>query len=188
MTLCVTFAAQNKNIYGVVSGVIYGISMIMLYTMSSIYHGLHPKKYSKRVFQVLDHCSIFLLIAGSYTPFTLCSIREINEPVGWVIFGIIWLAALLGITLNAIDIKMFKKFSMVCYLLMGWCVVFEINTLKQALGTIGFTLLLVGGISYTIGAIIYGLAKKHRYSHSIFHLFVLLGSILHFICILMYVM
>lgn len=162
--------------------------MIMLYTMSSIYHGLSPTKHSKKVFQVLDHCSIYLLIAGTYTPFTLCTLREDNTAVGWSIFGIIWLVAILGITLNAIDIKRHKKFSMACYLLMGWCIAFKIGTLKQGLGTAGFSLLLVGGILYSIGAIIYGLAKKHKYSHSIFHLFILFGTLLHFICIIMYVM
>lgn len=162
--------------------------MIMLYTMSSIYHGLSPMKYSKKVFQVLDHCSIYLLIAGSYTPFALCSIRGIDPVMGWVVFGVVWTFAIIGIVLNAIDIKKFKKFSMACYLLMGWCIVFQIRTLYEAIGKNGFILLLVGGISYTVGAVIYGLAKKFRYSHSIFHLFILLGSLLHFLCILLYVM
>ena len=186
--LCVVFAAINGNIYGIVSGAIYGVTMIILYTMSSIYHGLSPKRYSKRVFQVLDHCSIFLLIAGSYTPFALCTIREYDTASGWVIFGVIWAVAILGIVLNSIDIKKFKVFSMICYLLMGWCIVFKIGLLPQLLGTAGFVLLLLGGIAYTVGAVLYGIGKKHKYMHSIFHLFILLGSLLQFFCILLYVM
>ena len=186
--LCVVFAAIHGNVYGVVSGAIYGVTMIILYTMSSIYHGLSPKRYSKKVFQVLDHCSIFLLIAGSYTPFALCTIREYDVASGWVIFGVIWAVAILGIVLNSIDIKKFKVFSMICYLLMGWCIVFKIGLLPKLLGTAGFVLLLLGGIAYTVGAILYGIGKKHKYMHSVFHLFILLGSLLQFFCILLYVM
>ena len=187
-TLCVVFAAVNGNGYGVVSGAIYGVTMILLYTMSSIYHGLSPKRYSKKVFQVLDHCSIFLLIAGSYTPFALCTFREYNTALGWTIFGVIWAMAISGITLNSIDIKKFKIFSMICYLGMGWCIVFTINLLPKLLGNAGFILLLIGGIAYSVGAILYGLGKKHKWMHSIFHMFILLGSILQFFCILLYVM
>ena len=186
--LCVVFAAIHGNVYGVVSGAIYGVTMIILYTMSSIYHGLNPKRYSKRVFQVLDHCSIFLLIAGSYTPFALCTIRKYDTASGWIIFGVIWAVAILGIVLNSIDIKKFKVFSMICYLLMGWCIVFKIGLLPKLLGTAGFVLLLLGGIAYTVGAILYGLGKKHKYMHSVFHLFILLGSLLQFLCILLFVM
>lgn len=186
--LCIVFAAINSNVYGVVSASIYGFTMIILYTMSSIYHGLSPKRYSKRVFQVLDHCSIFLLIAGSYTPFALCTLREYDVATGWTIFGIIWGFAILGIVLNSIDIKKYKKFSMICYLVMGWCIVVKINLLPQLLGMNGFILLLSGGIAYTIGAVLYGIGKKHKYMHSIFHLFILLGSFLQFLCILLYVM
>ena len=188
LVLCVVFAAIHKNVYGVVSGAIYGAMMIVLYTMSSIYHGLSPKRKSKKVFQVLDHCSIFLLIAGSYTPFALCTIRQASVVAGWTIFGIIWAFAILGIVLNAIDIKKFKVFSMICYLAMGWCIILKVNLLPNLLGMSGFILLVAGGVAYTIGAILYGVGKKHKYMHSVFHLFILLGSILHFLCILLYVM
>ena len=107
---------------------------------------------------------------------------------GWLIFGVIWALAILGIVLNSIDIKKFKKFSMLCYLLMGWCIILKASLLPRILTANGFILLLSGGIAYTIGAIIYGIGKKHKYSHSIFHLFILLGSILQFFCILLYVM
>ena len=182
------FAAVHGNGYGVVSGAIYGITMVILYTMSSIYHGLNPKRKAKKVFQVLDHCSIYLLIAGSYTPFALCTLREYSTALGWTIFGVIWFVAILGIILNSIDIKKFRVFSMICYLVMGWCIVFKINLLPELLGTAGFVLLLLGGLAYTIGAILYGLGKKHKYMHSVFHLFILLGSLLQFFTILLYVM
>lgn len=142
--LCIVFAALHKNVYGVISGAIYGVTMILLYTMSSIYHGLNPKFTSKKVFQVLDHCSIFLLIAGSYTPFALCSIRKADIVAGWAIFGIIWLFAILGIVLNSIDIKKFKIFSMICYLLMGWCIIIKGNLLPELLTPNGFILLVAG--------------------------------------------
>jgi hemolysin III len=156
--------------------------------MSSIYHGLSPKLKSKKVFQILDHCSIFLLIAGSYTPFALCAIRGVEILSGWFIFGVIWALAILGIVLNSIDIKKFKVFSMICYLLMGWCIMIKANLLPKLLTKNGFILLIAGGIAYTVGAIVYGLGKKYKYAHSIFHLFILLGSFLHFLCILLYVM
>lgn len=142
--LCVIFAANHGNVYGVISGAIYGTTMIVLYTMSSIYHGLSPKLTSKKVFQILDHCSIFLLISGSYTPFALCSIRSQDPISGWLIFGVIWFLAILGIVLNSIDIKKFKVFSMICYLLMGWCIIFKIGILPQILTINGFILLLAG--------------------------------------------
>lgn len=185
--LCVIFAAIHHNVYGIVSGAIYGTTMIILYTMSSIYHGLHPNK-AKKVFQVLDHCTIFLLIAGSYTPFVLCTFREYNTALGWTLFGIIWGVAILGIVLNAIDLKKYKVFSMICYLAMGWCIIIKLPLLIQLLGIPGTVILVSGGIAYTIGAILYGIGKKHKYIHSIFHLFIVLGSVLQFFSILIYVM
>ena len=187
LVLCIICAAIHHNVYGVISSIIYGITMIVLYTMSSIYHGLRPNTTAKKVFQVLDHCSIFLLIAGSYTPFALCTLREYSTVLGWSIFGIIWGLAILGIVLNAIDLKNFKAFSMICYLLMGWCIIFRINVVKDKLGWTGLSLLLSGGIVYTIGAIFYGVGKKKKYMHSIFHLFIFAGSLLQFLCILLFV-
>ena len=187
LVLCVIFSAIRNNVYGVVSSSIYGVTMIILYTMSSIYHGLNPNLKAKKVFQILDHCSIFLLIAGSYTPFALCTLREYDPTTGWTIFGIIWGVAILGIILNAIDLKQFKKFSMICYLVMGWCIIVKINILPDLLGKVGFSLLVAGGIIYTIGAILYGIGKKHKYMHSIFHLCIFFASLMHFLCILLYV-
>lgn len=186
--LCVIFAAIHNNVYGVISGAIYGATMILLYTISSIYHGLSPKRKSKKVFQIIDHCTIYLLIAGSYTPFTLCTFRQYNPVLGWTMFGFIWAAAILGIVLNSIDLKRYKIFSMICYLLMGWCIIIKAPLLPKLLGTTGTIFLLTGGIAYTIGAIFYGLGKTRKYRHSIFHLLILLGSVLQFFCILFYVM
>lgn len=186
--LCVVMSAIHKNVYGIISGAIFGVTMILLYSMSSIYHGLSPKLKAKKVMQVLDHCSIFLLIAGSYTPFCLCTLREYNVALGWTIFGVIWFFAILGIILNSIDLKKYKVFSMICYLVMGWCIIIKINLLPELLGLNGFILLVAGGIVYTIGAILYGVGKKHKYIHSIFHLCIFVASLLHFLCILLYVM
>ena len=188
LVLCVVFAAIHSNGYGIVSGAIYGFTMILLYTMSSIYHGLSPKLKGKKVMQVLDHCSIFLLIAGSYTPFALCTLREYDTATGWIIFSVIWAVAILGIVLNAIDLKKYKKFSMICYLIMGWCIILKINVLPELITWNGFILLLAGGIIYTVGAILYGVGKKVKYMHSVFHFCILIASILQFLCILLHVM
>lgn len=187
LTLSVIFAAIHGNVYGVISSAIFGTTLITLYTMSSIYHGLNPKIKAKKVFQVIDHCSIFLLIAGSYTPFSLCTLREYNTATGWTIFAIVWGLAILGIIFNSIDLKKYKTFSMICYLAMGWCIIIKGNILPELLGKTGFILLLAGGIVYTIGALLYGLGKKHKWMHSIFHLACVFGSLLHVFCILFYV-
>ena len=188
IVLCCVIAAHHGNPYGVVSGTIFGVTLLILYTMSSIYHGLSPKLKAKKVFQIIDHCSIFLLIAGSYTPFTLCTLMKYDPATAWTIFGIVWGIAILGIVLNSIDIKRFKKFSMICYLVMGWCIIVKIDVIISELGIPGFALLLAGGICYTIGAIIYGIGKKHKWMHSIFHLLCLASSVLHLLCILLYEM
>lgn len=184
--LCVVVAALKGNAWGVVSGAVYGATMILLYTFSSIYHGLHNGT-AKKVFQIIDHCSIFLLIAGTYTPIALCSLREVSPALGWTIFGVVWAAAVLGIVLNAIDLKRYKVFSMICYLAMGWCIIFAAKQTFESIGTAGCIWLILGGVFYTVGAIMYGLGKKKRFFHSVFHIFVLLGSIAQFICILFYV-
>lgn len=185
--LCVIFAALHGNAWGVVGCSIYGTMMIVLYTMSSIYHGLSPRIRAKKVFRVIDHCSVYLLIAGTYTPIVLCTVREANALTGWMLFAVVWAMAALGITLTAVDLEKFKIFSMICYLVMGWCVVFSWKTTTDALGSVGTTFLLLGGIAYTVGAVIYGLGRKFRYMHSVFHIFCVIGSILQFFCIFFYV-
>ena len=179
--LCVIFAAINKNVYGVVSGSIFGFSLIMLYTMSSIYHGLKEGK-AKKVFQVLDHCSIFLLIAGTYTPITLVPLRE-HGALGWVLFGLIWGAAVLGIVFNSIDLERFRKVSVVCYVVMGWAIIFAIKPLINSMPKLSLVFLLIGGALYSLGVIFYAI-KKIKYFHSVWHLFTIGGSVFHYFAIL----
>lgn len=188
LVLCVVFAAVRGNVWGIVSGTLFGASMILLYTTSALYHALRPGSMAKRVFQVLDHCTIFVLIAGTYTPFALVSLRSYEPWIGWVVFGVIWAMAALGIALNAVDLKRYKIFSMICYLVMGWCIIFAWKPLVASVPTAAVVLLLAGGISYTLGAILYGVGSKRPYFHSIFHLFVVLASIAHTLSILLYVM
>ncbi len=187
IVLCSIFAALNGDVYGVVSGVIFGSTMLVLYTMSSIYHGLKPETMAKKVFQIIDHCSIYILIAGTYTPIALCTLREYSTAQGWVLFGIIWGIAILGITLNSIDLKKYKVFSMICYLVMGWCIIVRINVIIELLGWGAFGMLLSGGIAYTIGALFYGIGKKKKWMHSVFHIFCVIGSVLHFLMVLLYI-
>lgn len=188
LVTCIVVAAIHQNIYGIVTGIIFGISMISLYVMSSVYHGLSPKLKGKKVMQVLDHCTIYFLIAGSYGPFALCTLREYDAATGWTIFAIIWAMAIVGTVFTAIDLKKYKVFSMICYIVMGWCIIFKIHLLPELLGLKGFLLLLFGGIVYTIGAVLYGIGVKHKYIHSVFHVCILIGNLLHFLCIALYVL
>ncbi len=185
--LCIVFAAIKGNTYGVISGAIFGAMMIILYSMSSIYHGLSPKLKAKKVFRVLDHCTIFFLIAGTYTPFALCTLREYNTALGWVYFGVVWGLAAIGITFTAINLEKYKVFSMVLYLAIGWIIAPVLPILVRSIGKGGVVFLVLGGISYTIGAVLYGVGKKKRYMHSVFHIFIVIGSLLHFFCIFFYV-
>lgn len=186
--LCVLVAALHRDPFAIVSASIYGVAMIVLYTMSSIYHGLKPDLLGKRVFQVIDHCSVFLLIAGTYTPYCLVTLREINAALGWTYFGVVWGITALAITLNAIDLKRFELFSNFCNLALGWCIVTRIRTIYLALGPVGLLLLVGGGIAYTVGAILYMNGRRRPFIHSVFHLFVLLGSMLQFFSILFFVL
>lgn len=183
LVLCVVKSAISGSAIAVVSSAIYGSMLIMLYLMSTLYHSLKVNN-AKRVFNIIDHCSIYLLIAGSYTPYTLVTL---NGALGWTIFGIIWGAAILGIVFNAIDVTKFKKVSLVSYIIMGWLIIAAIKPLMDALEPGGFIFLLLGGISYTIGAIFYAVGKKKKFMHSVFHIFVLIGSILQFFSIYFYV-
>lgn len=187
LTLCVIFAAVDGNTYGVVASAIYGASMIILYTMSSVYHGLNPYIKAKKVFRTIDHCSIFLLIAGTYTPVCLCALREYNTALGWTLFGFVWGIAALGITLNAISVKKFKIFSAICYIALGWCIVAVWKPTVQMLTFGGILLMLLGGVSYTIGALFYYFFKKKKYMHSVFHIFVVIGSLLQMFSVLFYI-
>lgn len=186
LVLTVVFASLSGDPWTVVGCSIYGGSMILLYTISSVYHGLHLNM-GKRVLQVLDHCSIFLLIAGTYTPIVLGPIREYSVAWGWTLFGVVWGCATLGIVFTAIDMKRFEKLAMVLYLGMGWCVIMAIKPAILSVGFMGMLWIFIGGVVYSIGAILYGLGIKHRYMHSIFHIFVVAGSILQFFGIFFHV-
>lgn len=188
--LCVVFSFIKGDAYAVVGSFIYGFSIVILYAISSIYHGITPvADTAKKVMQIMDHCAIFILIAGTYTPIALAGIREINAPLGWIVFGFVWGASALGITLNAIDIKRYKKFSMACYLVIGWCAIFTLKTLIQAITLSGFAFILLGGIAYSIGAVLYAVGHKRgvKYMHSVFHIFVVAGTVLQFFAVLFYV-
>ena len=186
LVLCIIFSAVHHNGYGLAGSIVYGISMITLYTMSSIYHGL-KEGTAKRVMQVLDHCTIYLLIAGTYTPILLSAMRPIEPVASWVLLGVVWGLAAIAITLTAIDLKKYAVFSMICYIGMGWCIIFKIPLLLAAVGWGGFFLILAGGLCYTVGAVLYGLGRTRKYVHSIFHLCVVAGSVLHLLAILIYV-
>ena len=188
LVLCPVFAARHHSGWGVACGTVFGLCMLVLYAISSIYHGLSPRIMAKRVLQVLDHCSIFLLIAGTYTPFALCVLRPYNPALGWTLFGLIWALAALGISLNAVDLKKYDRFSMTCYLLMGWAIVVRIDLIYRLIGPGGFWLLLGGGLAYTVGAVLYALGRKRRYAHSAFHVCTVIGSLLHLLCVLLYVL
>jgi len=186
LVLCVVRAAINietVKAMGVVAAAIYGSTLIILYCMSTLYHAI-TNKTARTVFRIFDHTSIYLLIAGTYTPITLITLRG---AIGWVLFGIVWGVAVLGITLNAISIEKFRKFSIISYILMGWAVVFGGKPVIEQLPKGGLIFLLIGGAAYTIGIIFYAL-KKVKYMHSIWHFFVLAGSITHFFAIYLYVL
>ena len=187
LVLGIVVSAIHQNGYGLAGSIVYGISMIILYTMSSVYHGLRDGM-AKRVMQVLDHCTIYLLIAGTYTPILLSAMRRIDPVSSWVLLGVVWALAAVAITLTAIDLKRYSVFSMVCYIGMGWCILLRLPLLIEAVGWGGFWLILLGGVCYTIGAVLYGMGRKKKYMHSVFHLFVLAGSVLHLLAILVYVL
>lgn len=180
--LLIVFAAFSGDAYKVVSAAVYGTSLIILFTMSTIYHAI-TNKTAKYVLRVFDHSSIFILIAGTYTPLTLVTLRG---ALGWTIFGVVWGCAAVGILLNAISVERFKKVSMACYVLSGWCVVLAVVPMVRAMALPGLILLLVGGLLYTVGILFYKL-KSIKYMHSVWHLFVLGGALLHYFSILLYV-
>lgn len=181
--LMILQAAFNSGAMSIVSASIFGTALIALYTMSTLYHAISSPK-AKSVLRIFDHCTIFILISGTYTPFTLITM---GGALGWTLFGVLWGLTVLGIILNAISIEKFKKISMVFYLLMGWCVLFAIKPTIESLGIYGSLVLLAGGIFYTGGIMFYN-KKNIKYMHSIWHIFVLLGSICHILCVLFWVL
>ncbi|MCK9557107.1 MAG: hemolysin III family protein [Candidatus Cloacimonetes bacterium] len=175
LVVLVVFAARINDTWKVVSFSIYGTTMIILFLSSTLYHSF-PQPYVKRFFRILDHSSIFLLIAGTYTPVTIGTMRG---GWGWALFGVIWGLTLLGIVLKIFAMKKLKLVSLVVYLLMGWIIVIAIKPLMESVPPMFLTWMLLGGFAYTFGVIFY-VAKKMPYHHAVWHLFVLAGSVCHF--------
>lgn len=185
LILCLVKTIRAGSAIGIVTAVIFGVALITLYTMSSVYHGLLPSM-GKKVMQVIDHCTIYVLIAGTYTPIVLCAIAPRYPAIGWGLFAAEWVLGAVAITLTAIDLHRYNVFSMICYIGMGWGIILFLPQVMEVMTASGFYLLLSGGISYTIGAVLYGIGSKKRWMHSVFHVFVLLGSLLHFLAIYLY--
>ena len=179
--VAIVYAAIKGDAMSVVSASLYGASLIILYLCSTLYHSLTPYK-AKRVFQILDHCSIFILILGSYIPICLSLIRG---AMGWTLFGINAFCTVLGIVLNSINLNRWHKYCMVLYVVMGWSIISCIDTVAKLVPTPGMILLVTGGLSYTLGIIFFAI-KKLKFAHSIWHLFVLAGSILQYFAFLFY--
>lgn len=171
---------QLGNGVAAVSSAIYGATLIILYTMSTLYHALANEK-AKAVFRVFDHVTIYLLIAGTYTPYTLACL---GGALGWTLFGIVWAAAIVGIIFSSISLRRFQKLSMICYIAMGWVILIAIKPLWQVIGTLPMVFLVIGGVLYTGGVLFYRM-KESRYMHSIWHLFVIAGSIFQYFSILL---
>lgn len=182
LVMLVLRAISFGDVWRIVSFSIFGVSMVLLYTASTVYHNSKIPSVRAKL-NVFDHASIFVLIAGSYTPFTLVTL---HGWVGWTIFGIAWGAALTGITLKLFFIGKYKLLSTIMYVVMGWIIVFAISPLMKNMSPEGLSWLLAGGISYTVGAVLYSL-KGMKYNHAVFHVFVLMGTICHFITIYRYV-
>lgn len=184
LVLCIL---RSDSAPAVVSSCIYGSSMLLVYCISSIYHGLRPGM-GKKVMQVLDHCAIYFLIAGTYTPILLVAFVPYYPLVGWGLLAAQWGLLALAVTLTAIDLKKYQAFSMTCYIFMGWGIIFFVPQALVALGSSGFGLTLAGGIVYTVGAVLYGIGGKVKWMHCAFHIFVLAGSFLQFLAIYLHIL
>lgn len=186
--LSIWIAFVHQNVWSLVSGAVYGLSLILLYTVSSVYHGLIPS-LGKKVMQVIDHCTIYTLIAGTYTPIALCALRPAYPRLAWILLAAEWGTAAVATVFSAIDHKKFHAVEMTAYLVMGWLCVAAYRPVVECLSPEGFRWLLAGGVAYTIGAALYGLGRKRKpIYHTVFHVFVDIGSILHAVCVLCYVL
>ena len=185
LILCVIHAILQGTTLSIVGCAIYGVSIVTLYTISSVYHGLRPGM-GKKVMQVIDHCTIYFLIAGTYTPILLSAFIPVYPVIGWGLLAAEWALVALAATLTAIDLKKYTIFSMICYIGMGWGIILFLPQTIELMTMPGFSLLLAGGIAYTIGAVLYGIGSKKRWMHSVFHIFVVLGSLLQFLAIYLY--
>lgn len=187
LILCIIRSVYSKSVIACVGGSIYGSTMIAVYAISSIYHGLH-KSTGKKVMQIIDHCAIYFLIAGTYTPILLSKLIPAYPIIGWSLLVAQWCLCICAVTLTAIDLHHYRIISMICYVGMGWGIIFFLPEAINVLTLSGFSWLLSGGIVYTIGAVLYGIGVKKRWMHCVFHIFVVIGSILQAISILFYVL
>ncbi|MCW7459517.1 hemolysin III family protein [Leptospira bandrabouensis] len=185
LSILLTVAVLYGDVWHIVSSAIYGATLILLYLASTLYHGIYHSA-TKRIFKVIDHASIYLLIAGTYTPFTLVSLREHSEW-GWTLFLVVWILAFVGVLLLLLFPGKYSGARVVVYIFMGWLAIFVIKDIRQAIGVGGISWLVAGGLSYTVGVIFY-LWDRLPFNHAIWHLFVLSGSICHFFAILFYVL
>ncbi len=185
LVLCILRSTRLGDPYAIATSVLYGFSMIAVFVISSVYHGMQSG-FAKKVMQVVDHCTIYLLIAGSYSVIVLSALRPVYPLLGWGLFVFEWVMAAIATTLTAIDLKKYSVFSMICYIGMGWAVIPFWRQVLEVLSLPGFLLLLCGGIAYSVGAILYGLGKKRKWMHGIFHIFVVLGALLQFLSVLLY--
>lgn len=176
---------KSDSILDTIGSAIYGGTMIILYAVSSVYHGLRPNT-GKKVMQIIDHCAIYFLIAGTYTPLMLSAFVPKYPFIGFGVLILQWALCALATTLTAIDLHRYRVLSMICYIGMGWCVIFFVPQAVAVLSLQGFYWLLAGGLAYTFGAVLYGIGVKLRWMHSVFHIFVVLGSFLQFVAIVQY--
>jgi hemolysin III len=183
LVLCVRRASELGGAPEITGAAVYGSCLVLLYATSSIYHGLRPGM-AKKVMQVLDHCAIYFLIAGSYSLLCLVVLRRASPAIGWGILAMEWALCAIATVLTAIDLKRYKLFSMICYIGMGWAIIPLAALLFDIMTAEGFWLLLVGGVSYTLGAVLFAIPKK--WLHSVFHVFVVLGSVLQFFAFYFY--
>ena len=179
---CVFFSAKAGDPFAVAGSAIYGAMMIFLYTMSAVYHGLRPGR-AKKVMQVMDHCTIYALILGSYAPVLLTRLRTYNPGLALLLAGIVFAGAAVGVTFTAIDFKRYRLPAYGGYLLVGWTALFAVKPLIAAFGKTFFLWLLAGGVAYTLGVVFYGVGIRKRWFHGVFHLFILAGTVLQFIAV-----
>lgn len=180
LVLCLVHSTSK---IAIVSSAIYGSTMIILYTISCIYHALSPKLKAKKVLRVIDHCNVLLMVAGTYMPVCL---SLVGGKIGWITFGIVWTVTIIAVVFNAIDVDKYQWLSVVCNLILGWEILLLFNPMLKASSMQAIWLLIIGGIIYSVGAILYVIGHKKPYMHSIFHFFVLAGSAFHFFFIYLY--
>ena len=177
--------ASNEGAMAVTTVTLFGTTMILLYTISCIYHALSPRITGKKVLRVIDHCNVFLLVFGTIIPIALVGMKGVY---GWIYFGIVGFITLLGIIFSAVDVDKNEKIEVVSHLMNGWSAILFIKPLIAGVGVVGLIFIILGGVMYSIGALLYGLGSKKKYMHSVFHFFCIAGTIFHYLAIYLYVL